>query len=190
MPLGYYEAACLLFGNRTFTTREFAIHTASRRAAKILSEFKSRGLAERKGRGRYRLLSPGARPDRRATEWDRARKILLHSGLPMAWSGPTAVESWTAGRYFVSPSVFRREWHLNVPEGAARRWADYLRRHRLSADHPLGLGNRIILHTVRRLRRVNLGGEPVIPREEVLELIRAHRGIYAEADALLEDGPD
>ena len=189
MGIDYFEAASLAFGDRPFQAREFGAITASRRAAKTLSELKSRGLAERLGRGRYRLLSPVDRPDRRTAEWERARNLLLGSGLPMAWSGPTAVEVWTRNRYFVSPSMFLKEWHIEVPEKSARAWRAFLRDHRLSTSGRTRLGNRVILHLVPRLRRTSLHGEPVVPRAAVLKEIRSHRGMYADADRMVEHGP-
>jgi hypothetical protein len=187
--MDYLEAASLAFGDRPFLAREFGSRTASPRAAKTLSELKARGLVERLGRGRYRLLSPADRPDRRAAEWDRIHGLLLHSGLPMAWSGPTAVEYWTRHRYFVSPSVYLREWHLDVPKEFAAAWHAFLRRHRLSASPRTRLGNRVVLHPVRHLRRVSLHGEPVVPRTVVLREIRSHPAIFANADRLVEHGP-
>jgi|SRR5271170_4427723 len=189
MGISYYEAASLLFGDRPFTSREFGMRTASRRSAKTLSELKMLGLAVRLERGRYRLLAPGDRPDRRAREWSRVRSLLLNSPLPMAWAGPSAVELWTGHRYFVSPSVFVREWHIEVPRDSVAEWTQFLHHHRVSTDRNRGLGNKVVLHPVRRLRRVSLHGEPVIPRKAVLRLIRAHRGIYAEADRLVVNGP-
>jgi hypothetical protein len=189
MGIDYYEAACLAFAERPFLTREFRSLTASPRAAKTLSELKSRGLVERLGRGSYRLLSPADRPDRRGTEWDRAKGLLLGSGLPMAWCGPTAVEFWTRNRYFVSPSVFLREWHIEVPKESTRAWRAFLRDHRLSTSPRTRLGNRVVLHPVRRLRRVTLHGQPVVPRTVVLKDIRSHRAIYADADRLVQHGP-
>jgi hypothetical protein len=189
MGIDYYEAASLAFGERPFLAREFRSLTASSRAAKTLSEFKSRGLVERLGRGSYRLLSPAERPDRRGAEWELAKDLLLGSGLPMAWSGPTAVEFWTRNRYFFSPSVFLREWHIDIPKESAVRWRGFLRDHRLSTSPRTRLGNRVVLHPVRRLRMVTLHGEPVVPRTMVLNDIRSHRAIYADADRLVEHGP-
>jgi hypothetical protein len=189
MSIDYYEAASLLFGEEPFSTGEFKSRTASPRAAKTLSELKSRGLAERLGRGRYRLLSPSSRPDRRAKEWDRAKDLLLGSGLPMAWSGPSAVEIWTRGRYYVSPSFFVRMWHIDVPKESVRTWLGFLRDHHLSTDSRRRLGNKVVLHPVSRLRKVILHGEPVVPRGVVLNLIRSHRAIYANADRLVVHGP-
>lgn len=179
----------MAFGGRPFRTSEFASRTASPRAAKTLSELKSRGLAERVGRGRYRLLAPNERPDRRAVEWSRARNLLLGSGLPMAWSGSTAVEHWTRDRYYVSPSVYVRLWHIDVPKESLGSWLGFLREHRLSANPRRRLGNKVILHPVDRLRRTIVRGEPVIPRDRVLRMIRMHRAIYADADRLVERGP-
>jgi len=189
MSIDYYEAASLSFGERPFSTREFTSRTASPRAAKTLSELKSRGLVERLGRGRYRLLSPSARPDRRAKEWGRAKELLLGSGLPMAWSGPSAVEIWTGGRYYVAPSFFVRLWYIDVPKESLPAWLRFLRDHRLSTNPRGRLGNKVILHPVSRLRRVRLHGEPVVPRRVVLDTIRSHRAIYANADRLVVHGP-
>ncbi len=107
----------------------------------------------------------------------------------MAWCGPTAVEFWTRNRYFYSPSVFLREWHIEVPKESTRDWLAFLRDHRLSTSPRTRLGNRVMLHPVRRLRRVTLHGEPVVPRTVVLNDIRSHRAIYADADRLVEHGP-
>ncbi len=189
MGIDYYEAASLAFGERPFLVREFRSLTASPRAGKTLSELKSRGLVERLGRGRYRLLSPPERPDRRGAEWDRARSLLLGSGLPMAWTGPSAVEFWTRHRYFLSPSAFLREWHIEIPKESTRAWRTFLRNHRLSTSPRTRLGNRVVLHPVRRLHLETLHGEPVVPRAVVLKDIRSHPAIYAGAGRLMEHGP-
>ena len=145
MPIDYAEAASHLYGRGPFTLKDFAIRTGSLRAAKTLSELKTRGLAERVGRGRYRMLGPEERPDLRAAEWSRVRAVLLHSGLPMAWTGPSAVSVWTGGRYTVSPSAFVREFHIEVPRGSRVRWKAYLRDNRVSTDPHRRIGSKVIL---------------------------------------------
>ena len=188
MPFTYVEAAALAFGDRPFTVREFAARTGSLRAARTLNELKMRGEAERVARATYRLLRPEERPDRRAGEWTRARRLILESGLPMAWTGPDAVGVWTGWRYSVSPSAYLREFHLEIPRTSLSEWTAYLRSHRLSTDSRRRIGVKIVLEPVRRLRRARHRGEPVMPRRGVLALIRSHRGIYADADRLVEHG--
>lgn len=188
MSITYVEAAAWAFGSRSFTVREFAGRTGSLRAARTLSELKRRGEAERVGRATYRLLRRERRPDRRAGEWARARRLILESGLPMAWTGPDAVGVWTGWRYTVSPSAYVREFHLAIPRTSFGEWSSYLRKHRLSTDPRRRIGVKVLIEPVRRIRRTHHRGEPVMPRRDVLALIRSHRGIYAEADRLVERG--
>ena len=186
VPLTYYDAASLAFGERSFEVWEFATRLGSLRAASTLSELKVRGLVERVGRGKYRLLGPGERIDTRGAEWERVRRLLLSTGLPMAWTGPDAVSVWTGGRYTVSPTAFLRIFHLIVPASAETAWRKYLRDHRIATDPRRRTGARVELSVVEHPVRTVHRGEPVIPRSAALRLIRAHRAIYAEADRLVE----
>jgi len=188
MPLRYSEAASLAFGASPFTAREFAMRTGSPRAARTLSELKMRGEVERVARGRYRLLSPPERPDRREGEWSRVRRLLLDAKLPMEWTGPEAVGLWTGWRYTVSPSVFTKVFTIDVPEDTLPAWEAYLRRCRVSTDPRRRIGAIARLNPVKHLHGTRHRGEPVIPREEVMSMIRNHRGIYAEASRLVERG--
>ena len=188
MAFDYYEAASLACGEAEFSTREFATRVGSLRPAKTLSELKLRGLAERLGRGRYRLLRPSERPDLRSAERGRVRDLLLASELPMAWAGPTAVAVWTGGRYFVSPSFYLTEFHLSIPRRSEARWREYLRKHRISANPSRRIGCSVVIHPTTHFAREYHSGNPVLPRATVLSLIRAHPGIYANADRLVERG--
>jgi len=186
VPVSYSDVASLAFGSRPFSVREFAAKTGTLRAVRLLSEMKSRGLVERIGRGRYRILSPDERPDLRALEWSRVNRLLLSADLPMAWAGVDAVRVWTGGRYTVSPSAFLREFHIEVPKSAEGRWRSYLRSHRISSDTRRRIGSKVIITPSSHYRPSTHRGEPVIPRGRTLAMIRAHRGIYANADTLVE----
>lgn len=186
MPLTYLDAISLAFGSSPFSVQEFGVRLGCPRPHRRLSELKTRGLVERVGRGQYRLLGPEERPDLRGREAARVRRLLLDSGLPMAWTGPSAVHLWTGGRYTVSPSVFLREFHIEVPPASVGRWKEYLRDHRVATTMRRRIGIRVTLHMARRIRAVRHRGEPVVPRTVVSELIRAHPGIYADAEELLE----
>ncbi len=190
MPLTYADAAALLFGSRPFTSREFAARTGSRRAAKVLSALKSRGLVERLGRGRYRVLGPDERPDLRAVDARRVRAAIRLVDLPKAFAGSTAVGIWTAGAYTVSPSVLTEELELLVPGRSLRTWRRRLRERgvRLAGRKRLGVSVRLI--PVKRMPpTAEVDGERVIGRREVVRLIREHPGLYGGAEEWLVGRP-
>lgn len=190
MTLSYEEVGMRLFGEDPFTSREFSHRINTFRGAKILSELKHRGVVARLGHGTYRFLRPSERPDRRSSEWKRTRQIVLDGPDPKAWTGSTAVELWTDHRYFVSPSAFNRIYELAIPTRSVSAWKTYLRDHKVSSDSRKRVGARVELVAVRSLRLVTVNGEPVIPRHDVVSLIRAHPGIYANSEELLLDRPD
>jgi len=189
MALTYSDVGAHIFGEREFDAAEFGRRTGNPRAAKVLSELLVRGVVARKRRGRYRFLRPSERPDLRIFEWRRMREIALGGPDPKTWDGPTAVEAWTGGRYRVSPTVFTAVFHVAVPKGATPNWERYLSNHGVSLKGRKRIGARIELREVRRVRAEVLNGEPVPPREVVLSMIRAHPGIYANAEALVIGRP-
>lgn len=122
----------------------------------------------------------------RSSEWNRVRSELLSSGLPMGWTGPDAVALWTGGKYTVSPTVYMKEFRIEVPASVLTAWTRYLRARRISTNPRRRIGA-VVLITARTHARFSIHrGEPVIPRNETLKLIRSHRGLYGEADKLLE----
>ena len=187
MVLTYLDAASLAFGARAFTLAEFSSKIGSRRAARLLSEMKVRGHVERTGRGLYRILPPDERPDLRGTEWDRVNRLLLDANLPMAWTDADAVRLWTGGRYTVSPSAYLKEFHIEVPDTSVDNWRGYLRTHRVSTNPRRKVGSKVVLRPTGHFRHSVHHGEPVIPKGRTLALIRNHRGLYANADELIED---
>ncbi len=187
MVLAYLDAIDHLYGASEFTVRDFATRVANPRASKLLSDLKARGYVARVGRGRYRRLSPAERPDFRRFEWRRVREILLKGPSPKAWAGASAVEVWTDGRYRTSPSVFVRRYTLAVPRTSLASWDDYLHSRGLSRSSRKRIGPRIELLPVEHVKVTFHSGEPVIPRFEVLELIRAHPAIFANAEELVHD---
>lgn len=186
MSPDYVAVASLAFGTRGFTVREFASRIGTRRAARLLSEMKTRGLVERTARGSYRLLSPDERPDLRASEWSRVNRLLLESELPMAWTGADAVRLWTGGRYALSPSPYLSEFHIEIPEASLTEWKAYLRAHRVATDSRRRIGSKVVLVSRRHFEPSTHRGESVISRRDTLAMIAEHRGLYADADRLFE----
>lgn len=185
MTISYEEIGAHVFGERPFTSGEFGRRVGTPRAAKILSELKHRGVVCRIGHGTYRFLGPAERPDRRTYEWARTRRVVLDGKGPMAWTGSTAVELWTDHRYTVSPTVYSRVFELSVPSSSVSAWTSYLRSRGVAVESKKRVGARVELVPVRRVRAVMVHGEPVIPRRDVVALIRAHPAIYADAEDLL-----
>lgn len=182
MSLTYLDVTSLAFGESAFTTDEFARRTGHPSPAKALSEMKRRGLVERVGRGRYRVLTPAERPDLRSAEWERVREAVAGAPLEKAWTGPTAVEAWTEGRYRISPSAFAREFHVAVPRPMLGALKEYLKARGVAVEGRKHIGARVVLVPVDRLENVAIvDGEPVISREETERLIREHPGLYEGA---------
>jgi hypothetical protein len=189
MALTYSDVGAHLFGEREFDAAEFARRTGNPRASKVLSELLIRGVVARTRRAHYRFLRPSERPDLRRHEWERMREIVLGGPDPKTWDGPTAVEVWTGGRYRVSPSVYSAVFHVAVPKGATPVWESYLSSHGVTLRGRKRIGARVELRETPRVRAVLLSGEPVPTREAVVAMIRAHPGIYADAEALLIERP-
>jgi|HubBroStandDraft_1064217.scaffolds.fasta_scaffold14150_4 hypothetical protein len=187
MALTYNDVVSSLFGGNTFSSREFARMTGNPRAAKVLSELKHRGLVERVARGTYRCLSPEDRPDLRGVEWARVRNIVLSGPGPKAWAGATAVEHWTGGRYKLAPSLYSRVYSLAIPSGREKSWREYLTDHGVSTTARKRVGARVELIPRRSLKASLVNGEPVIPRSEVVAIIKEHPALYGDARELLLD---
>jgi len=185
MPLTYNDVVSSLYGASTFSTSDFARRTGNPRAAKVLSELKHRGLVERVARGTYRCLSPADRLDLRASEWARVRGVVLAGPDPKAWAGETAVEHWTGGRYKLAPSLYSRVFSLAIPASREEAWRHYLVTRGVSITPRKRVGARVELIPRRGLRPILLNGEPVIPRTEVADMIRAHPALYGGAKELL-----
>jgi hypothetical protein len=189
MPTTYVDTIDHLYGTSEFTVRDFSTRVANPRAAKLLSDLKARGYVARTGRGRYRRLGPAERPDPRRFEWRRVRETLLKGPGKKAWTGESAVEVWTGGRYRTSPSAFIRVFTMAVPRSSLGNWDRYLHSKGLSRNSRRRIGTRIELLPVEHVNVTFFGGEPVIPRLDVLKLIRSHPGIFANAEALVLDRP-
>jgi hypothetical protein len=181
----YLDAASLAFGSSEFTVEEFRHRIGTPRAAKLLHELKSRGLVEKTGRGKYRLLSPAERPDLRRAEWNRVRNVILEAPFEMAWSGPTAVEKWTHGRYKLAPSPFAREFHIVVSKDEIENWRSYLSGLHIPLEPRRHIGPRVVLEAREKIHKETVDDEPVIPKHGAIKLVRSKPALYAGAEELL-----
>lgn len=186
MGLTYPEILSLHFGENEFTSKEVSDLLHYERSAKLLSDLKFKGVLERTGRGRYRCLSPAERPDIRSIEWNRVTNIINRSPLEMAWDWSSAVERWTNGRYHVGPNPFHRIFYISVFRKDVEKWKDYLKSHEVATSGKKKVGASVELIPRKDVKFVHLNDEKVIPREDTLKIIKKHRGIFGEADKLIE----
>ncbi|MCL5955545.1 MAG: hypothetical protein M1507_05480 [Candidatus Thermoplasmatota archaeon] len=186
MGLTYTDVLTLHFRNSEFTTEDVRILLRNERSAKLLSDLKFRGVIERTGRGKYRLLSPSERVDNRSYEWKRIEKVVNSSPYPYAWSWSSAVERWTNGAYIVAPNPYFRIYYIEVENKDINKWKEYLRVHSVSTIGNRRIGTVVNLIPKDHVKFVLLNGERVISKNRTIELIREHRGIFAEADEIIE----
>lgn len=182
----YVDVISYKFGENEFTSRDLFDLTGNYRSAKLLSDLKFRGLVERVGRGKYRLLKPSERPDSRQAEWNRVKRIILEAPLEKAWAGSNAVEIWTDGKYKVYPNAFLRVFEIHVLESDLEHWKKYLVSHNISYSGRKRVGSYVNLKPKKKLKYDLLNREPVISKSETIKLIRGHRGLYGEADKLID----
>lgn len=185
MGLTYTDVIFEEFGEREFSSRELTALLGTTRATKILSELKLRGNITRVGRGLYRALRPSERPDLRLAEWERIRTIVLAGPEPKGWADASAVETWTDGRYRISPNPYLRVFHIAIPRKNLAEWRDYLTSRGVSVDGEKRVGGRVELSPRARLRIERHNDEPVVSLAETKALIDKHPGLYAGAGALL-----
>jgi hypothetical protein len=186
MGLTYLDVIISRFGETEFTTEEFTLLTGSSRSAKLLSELKMKGYVTRVGRGKYKVSPMSERLDTRLIEWERVRNIVLNAPFKKAWTGSTAVEVWTNGRYKISPNPYLRVFHLMIYKSELDEWHRYLMRFGVSYIGKKKIGSFVSLEKSSKFEATMIAGEPVIPRDMVLKLIRSHPGLYEGAEKLIE----
>lgn len=181
----YSEVISLRFGKSEFSVKDLELATNNARSAKLLSELKTRGIVERIGRGEYRLLDASYRPDIRSIEWNRVRNIIKRAPWSYVYADSSAVEIWTDERYIVSPSPFTRVFFLEVRKTDLAKWKSYFYSHGISIIGKKSVG--AFVHLIPRIEfeAIEKDGEYVIPKSEVIKMIRKHPGKYAGADKLI-----
>ena len=173
------------FGYEEFTVEEFEFETDNERAGKLLSELKLRGVLEHVGRGKYRLKRTSNR-NKLLNEINHDKKIILNAPFPIAFTGNTAVEIWTGGRYIISPNPFMKVFYVEVRKDDINRFKAYLKNNHISYIINKRVGVYTVLKPVKNIEIEFKDKNPVIPKEKVLNLIREHPALYGEANKLIE----
>ena len=185
MGMTYFDVIKMEFGRKEFTVSDLTKLTGNYGVRKLLSDMKMRGLVRRTGRGIYVIDRPIKRTDNRTLEWGRVRGIILRAPFEKAWTGSTGISVWTEGRYVTLPNLYLEVYHVKVKDSDVDKWREYLKKHAISFKGSKRVGAWVSLEPASEVRYVMVGGEPVIPKDEVIELIREHPGIYAGAEELL-----
>lgn len=186
MGITYTDVLALHYGNSEFTTEDVRILLRIDRSAKLLSELKFKGVLERTGVGKYRILPPSERLDNRNFEWNRVRRVVNMSPYPFAWSGPSAVERWTNGGYLVAPNPYFRTFYIDINEEDLERWKEYLKSHSVPFIGKKRIGALVKLFPKCSIKSVILNGEKVLPKEDTIFMIKEHPGTFAAADEMIE----
>jgi hypothetical protein len=103
-----------------------------------------------------------------------------------AWTESTAVEIWTNGKYKIFPNPYLRVFHLLVQKSEIEEWKKYLRRSGVSYSRKKRVGSFVDLRVTSKFDSTLVAGEPVIPKGEVLRIIKNHPGLYTEAGKLID----
>ena len=185
MGLTYFDVLKMEFGRREFSVSDIARITGNDRPRKLLSEMKMSGKIRRTGRGTYVIPRPIRKVDSRSMEWKRVRDVIFEAPFDKAWTDSTAVEVWTDGAYVTMPNSYLLVYDLLVKNTDVERWKEYLRRHSVSYAGKKRVGCYVTLKGTDEVCSVMINGEPVIPKEDLVKLIREHPGLYAEAEDLI-----
>lgn len=175
------------FGNRPFTASE-ALVALGPGAKMALSRLLLAGRLERVRRGVYRVAAPETKDRIDAARADLRRMDALRAPFRIALDGPDAVSAWTGGRYTVksAPPGEETMWlAVATPdlEGCAA-WLE-ARGWKVGSEWPQGRGPKAIVRAMARLKPKRLDGVPVIPRAEVLRLIKSQPSAYEGAQEWL-----
>lgn len=185
MGMKYFDVIKMEFGRKEFAISDLVKLTGNYGVRKLLSDMKMKGLIRRTGRGIYVINRPIKKTDSRAEEWRKVRGIVLRAPFEKAWTGSTGISVWTEGRYVTLPNLYLEVYHLRVRDSDIEKWKDYLKKHAISFRGSKRVGAWVSLEPVPEVKYVMVNGEPTIPKDEVVKLIREHPGIYAGAEELL-----
>ncbi len=178
-----------VFGNEIFTVAQFRDTFYSPDARKVLSDFHRLGLAERVGRGLYRIIPPADRFRQIVRKTEAPLEAPESSGLPYAYSDATAVSIWTDGSYWTGFTKAVRPLHMKVRTEDVSEWKRSFRRRGRRAvvpeDRETLYGTVFVLHSAKDFASVRRSGVHVIPLEETLRFASSNPYAFEPAIPLL-----
>jgi hypothetical protein len=170
------------FGAEVFTTDEFTEAFPSPAPRKVLSDLRRLGYVESTARGCYRAIPPERRIQDAIQRSEFSLTLPSEAGYPYALADETAVAIWTDGGYWTGFTRGFRPIHMRVRRSDVRHWIRFFRskgRRSVAPGAPETLfGVVYVLHPATRVRRVERGGLPVIPAQEVLAFAEARPHAY------------
>ncbi len=109
-----------------FTTREFAATFVSPDPNKVLHDMSRKGMLEKTGRGRYKVI-PQNEYVKKRTGLEDAYEIVERAGLPYAFTKGDAVLVWTKGGYNAGRFFGYYPVMLRVARKDLKKWENYFR---------------------------------------------------------------
>jgi hypothetical protein len=173
------------FGTREFDIDQFRASFPSPSPKKVLSDMNRLGYLERVRRGRYKLVAPQDVFKRVVSADLSELATAKEAGLPFAYADSTAVTIWTEGQYWTGFTKGFRPVHIKILAGDADAWRRFFRRRGMRSASPgerrTLFGVTHILHASDEVAAVDVGGDPVVPLEEVLEFCRRREATFRPA---------
>jgi hypothetical protein len=130
MSASYYELWTIM-GNwkSEFSTEDFARVFPSPDSRKVLCDMSSKGLLEKIGRGRYKVVSPESYTKSK-NDIDEAYDFLKRSKLSYALTGPDGVFVWTKGGYNANRFFGSYPIYIRIARSDMETWKTFLAKNR------------------------------------------------------------
>lgn len=186
--MSYYELWTIIGKwRREFSTGDFVRTFYSPDPNKVLHDMAKKGMLERIGTGKYRVIDSGEYLSERYDS-NKAYSFLSSSKLPYALTGVDAVYVWTRGGYNVDRFFGFYPIHIKVGKTSVKRWKRLLAERGwkafLSGEKPREtlFGFFFILHPVEKLEAEKVDSLKADSLKDTVEFCR--RNVFSFEPAL------
>jgi hypothetical protein len=193
LDLSYYELWNVLSQwKKEFTVKDFASSFTSPDPSKVLFDMSKKGLLEKTGWGKYRVV-PQAEYATRKASIPAAYDMVKKAELPYAFSGPDGVFFWTKGGYNVDRFSGFYPITLAVKREDSAKWQNFFRLAgckymvRTEPVKETLFGVFYVLEEVDKLQRDSVGGFSVEPLKDVVKFCQDNVYAYEPALEMLDE---
>ena len=191
--MNYYELWNVMSRwKEDFTVKEFASTFVSPDSNKVLFDMSRKGLVQRIGWGRYRVV-PQEDYVKAKADVSKAYELVKKAGLPYVFSGPDAVFFWTKGGYNADRFFGFYPISLTVRKQDLPKWRRFFSSARQSyvvGGSPVRetlFGLFYLLHAADRFRKANVSGVSVEPLKDVVKFCQENIYTYEPALEMLDE---
>jgi len=191
--MSYYELWNVLSQWREeFSTKEFASTFASPDPNKVLHDMSKKGLLEKTGWGKYRVIPQKEYVKMRA-DIQSAYDVVKRPGLPYAFTGADAVFFWTKGGYNADRFFGFYPVILKVRREDLRRWRNFFESEKkkwvVQGKPPKETlyGIFYYLQPVGKLPKIEINGYSVDPLSETIRFCKDKAYTYEPALEMLDE---